>query len=85
MRVIQIPNSYSIWWPDAMATLAEDKCLDLYDTDDVELTLNRGWRSIYIEWWLHNIGYFLTLPFVHNEKIKRINERCKDVDLEEWK
>lgn len=34
-----------------------------------------------IEWWLHNIGYYLTLPFVKNAKIKALNERFKHVDL----
>ena len=33
------------------------------------------------EWWLHNIGYYLTLPFVKNAKIKALNERFKHVDL----
>ena len=40
---------------------------------------------MYIEWWLHNIGYYLTLPFNKNEKLLAINHRCKDVDLNEWK
>jgi hypothetical protein len=34
-----------------------------------------------IEWWLHNIGYYLTKPFARIPVLKRINERCKDVDL----
>jgi hypothetical protein len=34
-----------------------------------------------IEWWLHNIGYYLTLPLVKNAKIKALNERFKHVDL----
>jgi hypothetical protein len=47
--------------------------------------LNRSYRSMYIEWILHNIGYYITLPFIKNEKIKNINERCKHVDLDEWR
>lgn len=34
-----------------------------------------------IEWWLHNIVYWLTKPFVKNNTIKSVNDRCKDVDL----
>lgn len=34
-----------------------------------------------IEWWIHNIGYYLTLPFIKNPKIKALNERFKHVDL----
>lgn len=34
-----------------------------------------------IEWWLHNIGYYLTLPFIKNAKIKALNDRFKHVDL----
>lgn len=35
-----------------------------------------------IEWWLHNIGYYLTLPFIKCAAMKALNERFKDVDLE---
>jgi hypothetical protein len=34
-----------------------------------------------IEWWIHNICYYLTLPFVKLSKGKELNERCKHVDL----
>lgn len=37
--------------------------------------------ALMVEWWLHNIGYYLTLPFVKNTKIKALNERFKHVDL----
>lgn len=47
-----------------------------------ESYLNRSYRSMYIEWWLHNIGYYLTLPF---KKLETINIRFKHVDLEEHK
>jgi hypothetical protein len=39
-------------------------------------------RDAYIiEWWLHNIGYYLTVLFVTNKTIKSLNERFKHVDL----
>lgn len=47
--------------------------------------LNRSWKSLYIEWWLHNIGYYLTLPLVWISYFKKLNERFKHVDLEEHK
>ena len=51
---------------------------------DVEELLNRTMRSMYIEWWIHNIGYYLTLPLCHIPYFKALNKRFKDVDLEEW-
>ena len=45
--------------------------------------LNRSYRSMYIEWYLHNIGYWLTLPFIKKDNIKVLNERFKHLDLEE--
>lgn len=61
---IQIKNSYNIWKPSKMRTLAGD------------LTL-----LLIIEWWLHNILYYLTKPFTGNAFLKDINIRCRDVDL----
>ena len=81
MKVIQIKNSYNIWKPLTqrviLSTAIDDWNLDKY--------LNRSWRSIHIEWWLHNIGYYITKPFCKIEWVKRYNLRFKDVDLEEWK
>ena len=42
------------------------------------------YRDMYIEWYLHNIGYWLTLPFKKNPKIAALNERFKHLDLEEY-
>lgn len=37
---------------------------------------------IILEWWLHNIGYYMTLPFINNNNfLAHINLHCKDVDL----
>ena len=40
---------------------------------------------MYVEWWLHNVGYYATKPLCNNKKIAKINKRFKDVDLEEIK
>ena len=50
---------------------------------DADKILNRSYKGMYIEWYLHNIGYYITLPFVNNEYIKSLNNRFKDLDLEE--
>lgn len=34
-----------------------------------------------IEWWLHNIGYYITLPYRDIPSIKALNDRFKHVDL----
>ena len=74
---IQIRWSYRVWKPSVMR-----KCI-----------IKKGGKCTHfwllaIEWWLHNIGYYLTLPFVTNTAIKSLNERFKHVDLmveeDEW-
>ena len=82
---IQIQNSYKYNSIATMTVLAEEACKNKYYTDNVELVLNRPWYTIYIEWWLHNIGYYITLPFIKYPWANQINERCKHVDLERWK
>ena len=84
MKVIHIENSCNIWDRTTMAGLMIDQCVDKYSTCEVEKALNRSWLSLYVEWWLHNIGYWITKPFIWlNSKINKINLRCKDVDLQE--
>ena len=51
---------------------------------DAEGYLGRSYWTMYIEWWLHNIGYYITKPLADISKIKELNERFKHVDLEEW-
>lgn len=41
----------------------------------------RKYTLLILEWWAHNIGYYITLPFIKNPKIKALNERFKHVDL----
>lgn len=74
---IQIRWSYRVWKPSVMR----------------ECIIKKGGKCTHfwllaIEWWLHNIGYYLTLPFVTNKTIKSLNERFKHVDLmveeDEW-
>lgn len=84
MPNIHIENSYSIWKTVLMRTLIDFECDIKYGTVLAEMLLNRSYRSMYIEWWLHNIGYYITKPFCHIEAVKKINLRCKDVDLEAW-
>jgi hypothetical protein len=83
MKSIQIKNSYNIWKPSRQKLYANTETLTKYGRLTAAGCLNRSWRSIYIEWWLHNIGYYVTKPFCRIEWIKGINLRCKDVDLEE--
>lgn len=81
---LHIADSHNVWLPWEMRFKALKKAVFDYHTDDVQKLLNRSWRSIYIEWWLHNIGYYLTKPFCKYEWAERLNKRFKDVDLEEW-
>ena len=67
-----------------MKHLIQEECFEAYGLWNVEAVLNRSFRSMYIEWWLHNIGYYITKPFCHIEAVKKINLRCRDVDLEGW-
>ena len=83
MKNIHIDNSYNIWNTEKMKCIILNKCHEQYNSDYPERQLNRLYISMYIEWWLHNIGYYVTKPLCHIESISKINLRCKDVDLEE--
>lgn len=83
MNNLHIDNSYNVWNTKKMKALVDAKCLEVYNTSDVQATLNRSYGSLYIEWWLHNIAYYLTKPFCFSQKIAALNRRAKDVDLEE--
>ena len=56
MKCITIINSYLLW---SIASI--NAALSPYG--DIPSLLNRPMWTIYIEWWIHNIGYYLTLPF----------------------
>ena len=83
LKNLRIENSYNTWDRYAMFAAITTKCNNEYGCYLADKVLNRTYRGIYIEWWLHNIGYWLTLPFIKNEKVKALNERFKHVDLEE--
>ncbi len=84
MKNIQIKDSYNIWNAEEMKYRIYKKCYEQYDSYSPESQLNRTYESMYIEWWLHNIGYYATKPLCHIEFFKKINLRCKDVDINEW-
>lgn len=81
MRNIHIDDSYNTWSVRTMKNKIDCAVGNLVPADVV---LNRPYISMYVEWWLHNTGYYITKPFCHIEAIHKINLRCKDVDLEEW-
>lgn len=85
MAVIKIKNSYKVWARETMKSRMIACAFVQQNVTNPEKLLNRTYRSMYIEWYLHNIGYYVTLPFTKIEALRKINLRCKDVDLEEWK
>lgn len=70
---IQIKDSYNIWKPSAMVKAIADMVPNCTKSPKAAFLI--------VEWWLHNIGYWVTLPFVSLAKIRSINVRCKHVDL----
>lgn len=82
-KSIQIKDSYKTWNTYDMDCWITAVCYIKYGTFNADTVLNRSYVSMYIEWWLHNIGYYITKPFCFIPFIKKINLRCKDVDLEE--
>ena len=85
MNNLHIENSYNIWKISIMKQIIATMCYKQYRTIDVKSVLNKSYSFLYIEWWLHNIGYYLTLLFCNNEKILKLNNRFKHVDLNERK
>ena len=81
---LTITDSYKVWDTNKMKHLIIQASLDKYSKVDPEELLNRSYKSMYIEWWIHNIGYYMTLPFNNSPTLKKINIRCKDVDIEQW-
>ena len=84
-KSIHIENSYKTWTITQMVCDIEWECRVKYGTLRAGEILKRSYKGMYIEWYLHNIGYWLTLPFIKNKTIKALNERFKHVDLEEHK
>ena len=81
MIYLTFVNSFHIWSPKKMKTLIIQNSLDTYGKVDPEQLLNRTYESMYLEWWIHNLGYYITAPFCKNKLCHHINIRCKDLDL----
>ena len=81
MKSIQIKNSYNVWSPGLQKLLVNQVAYVKYANKDATFVLHRPWISLHFEWWLHNLGYYLTVPFIKNKKINQYNLRFKDVDL----
>lgn len=84
MNNIHIENSYKIWNTNKMWYEISTYCIE-HEIYNVEYYLNRSYTSLYVEWWMHNIGYYITKPFCRFKPVRKINLRFKDVDLEERK
>ena len=85
LKNIHIQNSYNTWSTTAMYAKILIESWQQYNDVKADRVLKRSIVGMYIEWYLHNIGYYLTLPFIKNDTIKALNERFKHVDLEEHK
>ena len=83
MKILHIKNCYLVWAKHTMHVLIKARCQKAYNSDAADIILNRSYTGMYVEWWLHNIGYYLTLPFIKIKFIKKLNERFKHLDLEE--
>ena len=84
VKNLHIEDSYKVWKKDDMKFLIDEECYKKYKSYVPYSELSRTYESMYIEWWLHNIGYYITKPFCFIKAIRKINSRCKDVDLESW-
>ena len=81
MKNLHITNSFLIWAPSEMKEKIVETCMITYDHYDAAEVLGRTWAGMYIEWWLHNIGYYLTKPFPF---LNFLTERFQHVDLNSW-
>ena len=84
MKCIHVEDSYNMWSIKKMKRTINLECYKSFETYNPESALNRDYWTMYIEWWLHNIGYYMTKPLCFIDSIKKINIRFKDVDIEEW-
>ena len=81
MKNLHIINSFLIWAPSEMKEKIVEACMITYKHYDAAEVLGRTWIGMYIEWWLHNIGYYITklIPFLNF-----LTERFQHVDLNSW-
>ena len=84
MNVIKVKDSYRIWDTKIMDALIHILSYRDHDNADASRVLNRSYKSMYFEWYLHNVGYYVTLPLRFIKPISKLNDRLRDVDLEEW-
>lgn len=81
MNNLHIVDSYKIWTVYRMRGKIYGCCFMTYQSYEVEKILNRPFWTLYVEWWLHNIGYYVTKPF---KSLESCTLRFKDVDLNSW-
>lgn len=86
MYNLHIVDSYKIWSVEKMKDEIDYAIKNQlgFEHIKVEFVLGRSYNSLCFEWLLHNIVYYITLPFCKIGYMKNINLRCKDVDLQEW-
>lgn len=82
MKNLHIVDSYKTWTIASMKEQMDFVSNYMYDLD-ARVALNRSDKGMYLEWYLHNIGYYVSKPLCFSKYFKNINRRCKDVDLEE--
>ena len=83
-KYLRVYDSYAFWSISAIRQLLTEACCAKYHCGEVDKLLNRSWTGIYIEWWLHSIGYYLTKPFVDKKQsMRELNKRFRHVDIEE--
>lgn len=70
---VQIKDSYKVWHPLNMA-----KRLGAMG---ILISYKQNIRALITEWWLHNIGYWLTRPFIFIPAVRKLNIRFQHVDL----
>ena len=85
MKNLHFSNSYNVWSTENMRNEIIHQSHLRYGSLQADKVLNRSYAGMYIEWYLHNIGYWLTLPFCEYDFIRRLNIRFRDLDLEEHK
>ena len=73
---IYIENGYKIWSYSTMKQIMSQY------TSNPKLDFNRTYIGMGIEWYIHNIGYYLTLPFIFIPCISKLNIRFKHINLE---
>ena len=80
---LHIEDSYNVFSRKTMVKMIAEKCLETYGTSNAQQVLNRTFKSMCTEWYMHNIGYYLTKPFLFITEFYELNTRCKCVDLNE--